>query len=85
MYLAKSDGKGRYVIFEPKMHEALVERVELEADLRRGIEENEFIIHYQPIFDLGSSRVTGMEALVRWQHPRLGLVPPMKFIPLAEE
>ena len=85
MYLAKSDGKGRYVIFEPKMHEALVERVELEADLRRGIEENEFIIHYQPIFDLGSSRVTGMEALVRWEHPRLGLVPPMKFIPLAEE
>ncbi|QYO65627.1 diguanylate cyclase domain-containing protein [Leptolyngbya sp. 7M] len=85
MYLAKSGGKGGYVIFEPKMHEALVERVELEADLRRGIEEKEFIIHYQPIIELGSGDLIGMEALVRWQHPSLGLVPPMKFIPLAEE
>lgn len=85
MYLAKSEGKGKYVVFERKMHEALVERVELEADLRRGIEHDEFIIHYQPIFDLNSSDLVGMEALVRWMHPTLGMVAPLKFIPLAEE
>jgi EAL domain-containing protein (putative c-di-GMP-specific phosphodiesterase class I) len=85
MYLAKNNGKGGFAVFEPRMHEALVERVELEAELRRAIEQEEFTIHYQPIIDLGSSKITGMEALVRWNHPRRGLVPPMKFIPLAEE
>jgi len=85
MYMAKSGGKGRYVVFEPKMHEALMERIELEEDLRRGIEQKEFTIHYQPILDLQSGRMLGMEALVRWVHPKYGLVPPMKFIPLAEE
>ena len=84
MYLAKSEGKARYVIFEPKMHEALVERVELEADLRRGIEENEFIIHYQPIFDLGNGALARMETFVRWRHPSLGLLPPGAFISFFE-
>lgn len=85
MYLAKSEGKGTFVVFERKMHEALVERVELESDLRRGIEAREFVVHYQPIFDLGVGELIGMEALVRWMHPRLGMVAPLKFIPLAEE
>ena len=85
MYLAKGKGKGKYVVFEPKMHEALMERIELEGDLRRGIDEKEFIIHYQPIVDLQSKEMLGMEALVRWHHPRFGLLSPMKFIPLAEE
>ncbi len=85
MYLAKSKGKGNYVVFEPKMHEALMERIELEADLRRGIDENEFTIHYQPIIDLQSRGIMGMEALVRWLHPKFGLLSPMTFIPLAEE
>ncbi len=85
MYLAKSQGKGKFVVFERKMHEALVERVELESDLRRGIEAREFVVHYQPIFDLGIGELLGMEALVRWMHPKLGLIPPQKFIPLAEE
>ena len=85
MYLAKSQGKGKYVVFEAKMHEALMERIELEEELRRGIEERQFVIHYQPILDLGSNKMVGMEALVRWMHPRLGLLAPMKFIPLAEE
>jgi diguanylate cyclase (GGDEF)-like protein/PAS domain S-box-containing protein len=85
MYLAKSHGKGHYVVFEPKMHEALMERIELEEDLRRGIEEKEFTIHYQPILNLESGCILGMEALVRWNHPRLGLMAPMRFIPLAEE
>jgi diguanylate cyclase (GGDEF)-like protein/PAS domain S-box-containing protein len=85
MYLAKSQGKGHYVVFEPKMHEALMERIELEDDLRRGIEQEEFVIHYQPILDLSSNDMLGMEALVRWVHPRYGMLSPMKFIPLAEE
>ena len=85
MYMAKGQGKGRFVVFEPKMHVALMERIELEDDLRRGIEEEEFVIHYQPILDLGTDQLIGMEALVRWMHPRLGLLSPMKFIPLAEE
>ncbi len=85
MYLAKSQGKGKFVVFERKMHEALVERVELESDLRRGIEAREFVIHYQPIFDLSIGELIGMEALVRWTHPKLGLIAPLKFIPLAEE
>lgn len=85
MYLAKNEGKGTYVVFEPKMHEALMERIELEDDLRRGIEHHEFVIHYQPILDLSSNDMLGMEALVRWAHPKYGLLSPMKFIPLAEE
>lgn len=85
MYMAKSEGKGRYAVFEAKMHEALMERIELEDELRNGIEQREFILHYQPILDLTSNTVIGMEALVRWNHPRLGLLAPMNFIPLAEE
>ena len=85
MYLAKSQGKGKYIVFEAKMHEALMERIEMEDDLRRGIEEREFVIHYQPILDLQSNRMVGMEALVRWMHPRLGMLAPLRFIPLAEE
>ena len=85
MYLAKGRGKGKYVVFEPKMHEALLERIELEGDLRRGIECKEFTLHYQPIVELTSNKLLGMEALVRWQHPRFGLLSPMRFIPVAEE
>lgn len=85
MYLAKNEGKATYVVFEPKMHEALMERIELEDDLRRGIDHQEFVIHYQPILDLNSNKLLGMEALVRWVHPKYGLLSPMKFIPLAEE
>jgi diguanylate cyclase (GGDEF)-like protein/PAS domain S-box-containing protein len=85
MYMAKNEGKGHFVIFEPKMHEALMARIELEEDLRRGIANEEFVVHYQPIVALGSSDMLGMEALVRWQHPKFGLLPPMTFIPLAEE
>ncbi len=85
MYLAKSQGKGKHVVFEAKMHEALMERIELEEELRRGINKREFVIHYQPILDLLTNKLVGMEALVRWMHPRLGLLAPMKFIPMAEE
>ena len=85
MYLAKNQGKGNYVIFEPQMHKALMERIELEEDLRRAIDKREFMLHYQPIVDLQTRQMMGMEALVRWKHPRLGLLPPDRFIPVAEE
>jgi diguanylate cyclase (GGDEF)-like protein/PAS domain S-box-containing protein len=85
MYLAKNEGKGTYVVFEPKMREALMERIELEEDLRRGIDHHEFVVHYQPILELTTNNMMGMEALVRWNHPKYGLLSPMKFIPLAEE
>ncbi|MCU1289673.1 MAG: diguanylate cyclase/phosphodiesterase with and sensor(s) [Acidobacteria bacterium] len=85
MYTAKSQGKGHYVIFEDKMHEMLMERIEIETDLRRAIDNEEFVLHYQPIIDLQTQRVTGMESLVRWNHPEQGLIYPGKFIPVAEE
>jgi len=67
------------------MSTATLERVELEDDLRRAIAGGELRLHYQPLIDLGSDRIVGLEALVRWQHPTRGLVPPLSFIPLAEE
>ncbi len=85
MYKAKSQGKDQYVFFENRMHEDLVEKIEFEADLRRAIEGKEFILHYQPIINLALERIIGMEALVRWNHPQHGLIPPFKFIPIAEE
>jgi EAL domain-containing protein (putative c-di-GMP-specific phosphodiesterase class I) len=62
-----------------------MERIELEEDLRRGIDNREFVLHYQPIVDLQTRRMMGVEALVRWKHPRFGLLPPDRFIPVAEE
>jgi diguanylate cyclase (GGDEF)-like protein/PAS domain S-box-containing protein len=85
MYTAKTAGKGRHALFAPEMHTAVVERLELEADLRRGVERQEFALHYQPIVVLESGRIMGVEALVRWDHPERGLVAPADFIPLAEE
>jgi diguanylate cyclase (GGDEF)-like protein len=85
MYRAKSRGKGRYAIFEPGMHTAIVERLDLEVDLKRAIEHEELVLVYQPIFSLRSGAVAGVEALVRWQHPTRGVVLPEHFVPLAEE
>ncbi|MBI2706108.1 MAG: EAL domain-containing protein [Actinobacteria bacterium] len=85
MYISKSQGKGRYTLFESSMHVAVLERLELEADLRRAVERNEFVVHYQPTVAIDTGRITGAEALVRWQHPTQGLLPPAAFIPLAEE
>jgi diguanylate cyclase (GGDEF)-like protein/PAS domain S-box-containing protein len=85
MYRAKSGGRGRYEIFAPEMHEAALARVELETSLRRGLEEGQLTVFYQPIHGLRSGRVTSVEALVRWRHPTRGLVSPADFIPLAEE
>jgi diguanylate cyclase (GGDEF)-like protein/PAS domain S-box-containing protein len=85
MYRAKGEGKGRFEVYQRGMHAAVVERMALKADLRRGIDAGEFEAYYQPIVELGSGRITGIEALVRWRHPQRGLVSPATFIPLAEE
>jgi diguanylate cyclase (GGDEF)-like protein len=85
MYRAKAGGKGRYESFEPQMHVDLLERLEIEQDLSQALERNEFILHYQPVVELDSGDIVAVEALVRWQHPERGLVPPLSFIPLAEE
>ncbi len=86
MYKAKQRGKNTYEVFAPAMHAALVDRLEREAELRRAVSEGcrEFRVHYQPIVALSGGEITGVEALVRWQHPRRGLVAPLDFIPSAE-
>ncbi len=85
MYSAKARGKGRYVIFDPAMREDILNRTELEHDLRKAIDQDQLRVHYQSIVSLKTQQVVGVEALVRWEHPRRGLVPPGDFIPLAEE
>jgi diguanylate cyclase (GGDEF)-like protein/PAS domain S-box-containing protein len=85
MYIAKGDGKGGYRLFEPAMHDRVVARLELRADLQRALEREEFELHYQPLVRLDDSAVTGVEALLRWRHPSRGLIPPLDFIPFAEE
>ena len=77
--------EGGYAIFDPDMHAEAIRRIEIESQLRIAIDESQFVLHYQPTIDLKTGRLTGVEALVRWQHPKRGLVPPMEFIPLAEE
>jgi diguanylate cyclase (GGDEF)-like protein/PAS domain S-box-containing protein len=85
MYIAKSDGKGGYRLFEPAMHDRVVARLALRADLQRALEREEFELHYQPLVRLEDGVITGMEALLRWRHPTRGLIPPNDFIPFAEE
>jgi diguanylate cyclase (GGDEF)-like protein/PAS domain S-box-containing protein len=85
MYIAKSDGKGGYRVFEPAMHERVVARLALRADLQRALEREEFVLHYQPLVRLEDGAMTGVEALLRWQHPVRGMTAPADFIPFAEE
>jgi diguanylate cyclase (GGDEF)-like protein/PAS domain S-box-containing protein len=85
MYMAKEAGKGRYQVFEPAMHDTALKRLELKADLQRAVDNGEFVLHYQPVIELESGTVEGLEALLRWMHPQRGMVPPLDFIPLAEE
>lgn len=87
MYRAKRAGKGRYVFFQSEMGEAAVRRVELETDMRRAMDDGwaDFLVHYQPVVDLDSGTILGLEALVRWDHPSRGLLPPYEFLSIAEE
>ncbi|MGA7981687.1 MAG: EAL domain-containing protein [Chromatiaceae bacterium] len=85
MYRAKAEGKARYALFDSMMYRRVVEVVELEADLRRALDRRELTMHYQPIISLEQARVVGFEALMRWNHPKRGLILPGEFIPCAEE
>ncbi|MEV6493571.1 EAL domain-containing protein [Actinoplanes sp. NPDC051633] len=85
MYQAKKQGKDRYEIFEPAMQDEFQAALRMEADLRRAIVRHEFQLRYQPIVRLRTQEITGLEALVRWEHPDRGTIPPLDFIPLAEE
>jgi diguanylate cyclase (GGDEF)-like protein len=85
MHSAKWDGKNRYVTFEPGMQDAIQLHIELERDLRHALENNEFLLVYQPTFDLRDMATKGVEALIRWDHPKRGIVQPNDFIPLLEE
>ena len=85
MYRAKEQGKNNYQFFSSQKNEHTVSRLALESNLRRALERNEFVLHYQPKVDVASGRVTGVEALVRWQRPSKPLLMPLQFIPLAEE
>jgi diguanylate cyclase (GGDEF)-like protein len=85
MYQAKAQGKACYAVFDPVMQIAACARLQLENELRRAIEKQEFCLHYQPIISLSTGRLIGFEALLRWQHPYHGYIFPTKFIPLAEE
>jgi diguanylate cyclase (GGDEF)-like protein len=85
MYEAKGRGKGRYEIFQRHMHEALRQRLDLELDMKRAADRDEFVLRFQPIAELETATVIGMEALIRWMHPSQGIIGPDRFIPIAEE
>jgi PAS domain S-box-containing protein/diguanylate cyclase (GGDEF)-like protein len=82
---AREAGSGEYQVFDPEMHATVMARLRLESDLRRAVERDEMLLHYQPIVELATGRISGFEALVRWDHPERGLVAPDEFIPMAEE
>jgi EAL domain-containing protein (putative c-di-GMP-specific phosphodiesterase class I) len=85
MYAAKASGKARYEVFDSAMRSRAIARLEIETDLRRALESGELLLHYQPKVCLRTEKVIGFEALVRWRHPKRGLVSPAEFIPVAEE
>ncbi|MEV4532716.1 EAL domain-containing protein [Asanoa sp. NPDC049518] len=85
MYQAKAEGRGRWVLFDSTMHDRVRDRIELELSLRHALAHDQLRLAYQPIVRLGGARLTGVEALIRWEHPTKGTIAPTKFIPVAEE
>jgi diguanylate cyclase (GGDEF)-like protein len=85
LYRTKAAGRDGWVLFEPAMQSAAVDRLELKSDLDSALAENQFFLLYQPIFDLDSASIRGVEALIRWQHPTRGVIPPNDFIPVLED
>ncbi|HEX2205494.1 MAG TPA: EAL domain-containing protein [Longimicrobium sp.] len=85
MYRAKAAGTGRHELFDRAMHALALTRLQMETDLRKGVERSEFSLHYQPVVSLRTGRVAGVEALLRWNHPERGWIPPHDFVPAAEE
>ncbi|AFZ54004.1 two-component system response regulator [Cyanobacterium aponinum] len=85
MYRAKEMGKARYAIFNQELHQQAIQRLEIESDLKKALAFNEMLVYYQPIVELQTKRLKGFECLIRWQHPKKGLISPLEFIPIAEE
>ncbi|HZR04047.1 MAG TPA: GGDEF domain-containing phosphodiesterase, partial [Burkholderiales bacterium] len=85
LHFAKSQGRDNYQFYSRAMNASALEKLSMESQLRRALDRGEFLLHYQPKISAASGRVVGMEALIRWHHPELGMVPPSQFIPLAEE
>jgi diguanylate cyclase (GGDEF)-like protein len=85
MYGAKKNGRNNYQFYVAAMHEHTAQRLQLESQLRLALERGEFLLHYQPKIDLASGAISGFEALIRWNHPQRGLVPPLEFIPILED
>lgn len=85
MYRAKSNGKARYEVFDNALHEQAIQLLTMETELRSALTRNEFELHYQPIVDVVSGEIVSLEALLRWKHPERGYIPPLEFIPMAEE
>ena len=85
MYLAKEKGRNNYQLYTASMNEKAFERLKMENNLRRALDQDEFVLYYQPRININTKEVIGMEALIRWQHPEKGLVPPNDFIPIVEE
>lgn len=85
MYHSKNNGRSRFEIFRPEMHENTLHRIQIEAEIRQALRNNEFILHYQPVFLLEGRKLVGFEALIRWQHPTRGLLLPAEFISVAEQ
>lgn len=85
MYQAKRNVKGKYLIFERSMNDDFAGRINMENGLRRALDENEFLLYYQPLIDLNTNRISGFEALLRWRDSERGMIPPLKFISVAEE
>lgn len=84
MYKAKEQGKNGYCFYTQQMNHNMIGQFKLQNDLKSALQNNEFILHYQPQIDLSNNSITGVEALIRWHHPMLGMIPPMSFIPIAE-
>ena len=85
MYLAKGKGNNTVQFYTVDLSENMTKTMKMESALRHAVEEEQFILHYQPQVDLRSKKIIGVEALIRWEHPTLGIIPPSEFIPLAEE
>ncbi|WP_223702521.1 EAL domain-containing protein [Sutcliffiella deserti] len=85
MYLAKENGKNNYRFYNTELNNSMARKMNIENGLRKAIEHQEFIIHYQPKIELQTQKIVGMEALLRWEHPELGIISPAEFIPIAEE
>ncbi|MGE5703394.1 MAG: EAL domain-containing protein [Clostridia bacterium] len=85
MYLAKECGKNNYQFFTEKLHQEIAHKLKLESELRRALDHQQLTLFFQPKMNINSGKVIGTEALIRWEHPELGLIPPIQFIPIAEE